>query len=466
MGGDTGKNALGALISTLAGSGAGLITGSRKGAGKDLLNILSGTEFDQNALLDIFGLGKQPEPAQPKAKPQPKHLTGEAFQPLKIEPTGVVEGGPPVASFEQNALTPLSEAEQYNIQNSQFIHSRMMEGVGPDGQPIIGFPPQQWDMAIDPNDPFGDVIRLGDIGEEADGTPTLKPPGKEVTLESVMRPLETMEQMTPNIPELPERLRDATIMSRDTKPELAEDRVAENLTLNNGAVRIGSILDQVPPTPPPEEAVFDTTGRDPFKPPAFDATLGRDPFKPPKETQSIKKGRDPFKTPKMKKVDNSTLRINDDGVTLLEEFEGREKFAYDDGAGNLTIGIGHMFTPEEMESGTVMIGGEEVDWRQGLSDEQIDRLAAQDLQKAAETVRANVKVPLSQNEFNALVSFAFNIGPGAFKGSGAIKALNAGDKDEFMRRHQMWNKAGGSVLDGLVKRRTLEAALFQHGSGE
>jgi lysozyme len=164
--------------------------------------------------------------------------------------------------------------------------------------------------------------------------------------------------------------------------------------------------------------------------------------------------------------ENQKFRVDQDGLNLLEEFEGREPKAYRDGTDHLHIGIGHKFTDEELNTGTVMIGGQAVDWRGGLRDAQINQLAAQDIAAAAEAVRKYVTVPLDQNKFNALVSFVFNIGSGAFKSSGALKALNSGNEQEFLRRHDLWNKAGGSTLEGLQKRRAFESALFSRGNVE
>jgi peptidoglycan hydrolase-like protein with peptidoglycan-binding domain len=81
-----------------------------------------------------------------------------------------------------------------------------------------------------------------------------------------------------------------------------------------------------------------------------------------------------------------------------------------------------------------------------------------------DAVRARVSVPLTQNQFDALVSFTFNVGAGAFGGSTLLKRLNAGDyaggADEFGK----WTKSGGKVFAGLVRRRTEEAALFRGGA--
>lgn len=166
-----------------------------------------------------------------------------------------------------------------------------------------------------------------------------------------------------------------------------------------------------------------------------------------------------------------------EGLDHLSQWEGRRNEMYDDATGQPigsveeaqgfpTIGIGHLITAEEQESGTINIGGEEVDFTKGLTDEQIDQLAQQDAEEAAAAVDRYVKVDLTPHQRDALISFAFNIGGRAFGNSGAIKALNAGNIDEFLRRHAMWNKSRGQVMEGLKNRRAAEAALFQREQGK
>ncbi|KQD16250.1 lysozyme [Acinetobacter baumannii] len=69
-------------------------------------------------------------------------------------------------------------------------------------------------------------------------------------------------------------------------------------------------------------------------------------------------------------------------------------------------------------------------------------------------------MPLTQNQFDALVSLAYNIGSGAFKGSTLLKLLNKGDYKGAADQFLVWNKAGGKVMKGLVRRREAERALF------
>lgn len=76
------------------------------------------------------------------------------------------------------------------------------------------------------------------------------------------------------------------------------------------------------------------------------------------------------------------------------------------------------------------------------------------------TVNTSVTVPLSQNQFDALVSFAFNVGATAFQGSTLLSVLNQGNYDDVPSQMLRWNRAGGRVLRGLTRRRTAEGELF------
>lgn len=115
-----------------------------------------------------------------------------------------------------------------------------------------------------------------------------------------------------------------------------------------------------------------------------------------------------------------------------------------------TIGWGH--TGPEVHYGLV--------WTQAQCDAQL--LA--DMARAEADVRAVVKIPLTKDEFIALCDLAFNIGNGNFNTSTLLRLLNAGDIDGAIAQFAVWNKAGGQVLAGLVKRRDAERALFQLGA--
>lgn len=133
-------------------------------------------------------------------------------------------------------------------------------------------------------------------------------------------------------------------------------------------------------------------------------------------------------------------------VDFVKGFEGKFLEAYYCPAGVLTIGYGHT--------------GDDVKPGMEISEAEADALLAADLEHFARGVDQLVDAPLNDNQFSALVSFCFNLGLGAFKGSTLFKKLKAHDykgaADEFPR----WNKAGGRVLAGLTRRREAERALF------
>ena len=86
---------------------------------------------------------------------------------------------------------------------------------------------------------------------------------------------------------------------------------------------------------------------------------------------------------------------------------------------------------------------------------------AHDLKKFESTVNSAVTVPINQNQFDALVSLAYNIGTGAFKESTLLKKLNLGDYKAAAAQFAVWNRGGGKVMQGLVNRRAVERKLFE-----
>ncbi|BAP37796.1 putative lysozyme [Acinetobacter guillouiae] len=143
------------------------------------------------------------------------------------------------------------------------------------------------------------------------------------------------------------------------------------------------------------------------------------------------------------------MKISANGINLICGFEGLELKAYDDGVGIWTIGYG-----------TTVINGVKVKKGDTCTNEQAKSYMAQDLKKFESAVNTSVKVPLNQNQFDALVSLTYNIGTGAFKDSTLLKKLNAKDYKGAAAQFDRWNRGGGRVLAGLVKRRKAEMELF------
>ena len=154
------------------------------------------------------------------------------------------------------------------------------------------------------------------------------------------------------------------------------------------------------------------------------------------------------------------MQMSPHGLELLEQWEGFKTTVYKDSAGLPTIGVGHLLTKSELSSGKITINGVPVSYENGLTEQQVTDLLAQDVQPAAAAVNNNVKVPLDQNQFDALVSFTFNVGIGAFTSSTLLKVLNQGQYDEVPTQLLRWTRAGGQVVQGLVNRRNNEIKLW------
>lgn len=141
------------------------------------------------------------------------------------------------------------------------------------------------------------------------------------------------------------------------------------------------------------------------------------------------------------------MKISETGIKLITSFEGLRLRAYDDGVGVWTIGYGHT---QGVQPGDVITEGE------------AENLLQDDLDDFERCVNQAVTVPISQHQFDALVSFTFNVGCGALRRSTLLRNLNAGGypvtaiADQFLR----WNRGGGRVLRGLTRRREAERALF------
>lgn len=160
----------------------------------------------------------------------------------------------------------------------------------------------------------------------------------------------------------------------------------------------------------------------------------------------------------LKEADNATewppqitsgRKINEAGLELVKHFEGLYLTAYKDPVGIYTIGYGH--TGLTHKDGTVYPGRK-------ITKAEAEQLLRYDMGVFEKRVSGLVKVPLNDNEFSALVSFDFNTG--GLDKSTLLKKLNAGDKSGAALEFLKWDKAGGSTLPGLTRRRRSERNLF------
>ena len=142
-------------------------------------------------------------------------------------------------------------------------------------------------------------------------------------------------------------------------------------------------------------------------------------------------------------------QINQDGLNLIKQWEGLRLEAYLCPAKVWTIGYGHTATAKKGMS---------------ISEAEAVNLLRGDLARFQRCVENAVTVSLNDNQFAALVSFCFNVGEGAFKGSTLLKKLNAGNYDAVSSELARWNKVGNKVNNGLANRRAAEAGLWVKGS--
>lgn len=147
-------------------------------------------------------------------------------------------------------------------------------------------------------------------------------------------------------------------------------------------------------------------------------------------------------------------RLSDAGVRFIAGFEGFRGSLYNDAAGHCTIGYGHLVHLNNCD------GSEPAHFRAGLSQNEALALLKQDAAGFVRVIKDSVTVALNQNQFDALVSFVFNVGPGNFRSSTLLRKLNAGNYQAVPQELKKWVNAGGRPLQGLVRRRAAEAELF------
>jgi lysozyme len=147
------------------------------------------------------------------------------------------------------------------------------------------------------------------------------------------------------------------------------------------------------------------------------------------------------------------MKLNKAGLALIKSHEGLRLDAYPDPATNAdpwTIGYGH----------TSAAGAPKVYKGLKITKQEAEDILKRDLETFERHVNSRLKVPVNPNQFAALVSFCFNVGPGNFDKSGVLKAVNAGQFDLVPARLMLWNKAAGKVMRGLTRRRAEEGDLF------
>ncbi len=140
------------------------------------------------------------------------------------------------------------------------------------------------------------------------------------------------------------------------------------------------------------------------------------------------------------------MKISKEGIALIKKFEGLELEAYQDSVGVWTIGYGHT---KDVEKGLI------------ITEEEAETMLMIELEEYEGYIEKLVEVPLSQCQFDALVCWVYNLGPTNLSRSTLLTVINQARFDDVPHEIKRWNKAGGEVLNGLVRRREAEALLFK-----
>ena len=140
------------------------------------------------------------------------------------------------------------------------------------------------------------------------------------------------------------------------------------------------------------------------------------------------------------------MKISKEGVALIKKFEGCKLESYYDAVDVLTIAYGRT---KAVKAGDT------------CTQEQADAWLEEELHEYGGYVNKYVEVPLEQHHFDSLVSWVYNLGPTNLKSSTLLKVLNDKDYEGVPAQIKRWNKAGGKILEGLVRRREAEAKLFE-----
>jgi len=141
--------------------------------------------------------------------------------------------------------------------------------------------------------------------------------------------------------------------------------------------------------------------------------------------------------------------ITQNGLDLIKRFEGFSRTVYFCPAGYPTIGYGHVVKDDE-------------DFSAGIDEAQAEKLLRQDAQIAERAVLRLINVPLTDGQFDALVSFTYNLGGGALQRSTLRRKINREEHAAVPEQFMRWVWAGGRKLKGLVRRRAAESHLYAY----
>jgi lysozyme len=144
------------------------------------------------------------------------------------------------------------------------------------------------------------------------------------------------------------------------------------------------------------------------------------------------------------------MKINNKGLQLIKDFEGCRLKVYKDAVGFNTVGWGHLVLSED-----------NLQYNDIITQEKADELLKQDLEHFEKGISKLLKVQVTENQFAAIVSLAFNIGLQVFAKSSVLRYINTGYPVLAGQRILLFNKAGGKVLAGLTRRREAEKKMYE-----
>lgn len=145
------------------------------------------------------------------------------------------------------------------------------------------------------------------------------------------------------------------------------------------------------------------------------------------------------------------MQLSSNGLQLIKSFEGFKASPYLDSADIPTIGFGTISYPD----GTRVTMDDS-----DITEVQAEQYLMYQINQKTSSINNMLTVPVTQNQFDSLCSFAYNLGTGALHGSTLLKLLNQGDFDGAAGQFPLWDRAGGVVVAGLQRRRLAEQQLF------
>ena len=146
------------------------------------------------------------------------------------------------------------------------------------------------------------------------------------------------------------------------------------------------------------------------------------------------------------------MQVSDTCIHMIKHHEGVRNEPYQDPIGLWTVGVGHL-----IGNGKSLPKS----WNKTFTDQEVDDLLRADLDRFEAGIERLTSVPLTQGQFDALVSFSFNVGLGNYQASTLRSKLNRGDYEGAANEFPKWRRAGGKILQGLVNRRKDEKNLFE-----